>query len=87
MKIRGPYVEDSEQFFIFRDRSAVQQDNVRTLLRLLIEKINLNPSNYNTMSLQIGRASDLLKQGVDIETIKWLRRWKLNAVYKYLRHL
>ena len=61
--------------------------NVRILLKQLIKNIHLNPDNYNTMSLRIGRASDLLKFGFSIETIKRMGRWKSNAVYRYIRYL
>ena len=87
MAIRRPYTTDSEQLFVLSDGTPVTQTHVRNMLNKLLKKINLNPEHYNTMSFRIGRATDLLRWGVDIETIKRLGRRKSNVVYKYLRQI
>ena len=40
---------------------------------------------YLFHGFQSGRASDLLKLGVSVETIKKLGRWHSNAVFRYLK--
>ena len=85
MSLRGRFQEDSEQFFIFRDRSPVQPHHIRKVLRELLSNMNLNGSLYDCHSLCIGRSLDLAKHGVPIETIRRMGRWKSNAVYRYLK--
>ena len=85
LQIRGDYALDGEQFFIMADKSPVAPVQVRNMLRMLITALNLNPQVYDCHSFRIGRSTDLLKFGFDVETIKRLGRWKSNAVYKYMR--
>ena len=82
---RGPYVSDEEQFFVFKDKSAVTAEIARKLLKKLIENLGLNSNLYNMHSFRIGRATDLLKYKYPIEEIKLMGRWKSNVVYKYFR--
>ena len=84
MNMRIDYVTDDEPYFIYRDRTPVQQTHVRCLLKKLLVKLGINPNLYNTQSMHIGRETDLLKFGFNVETIKRMGRWKSNAVYKYL---
>ena len=86
LEVRGDYYHDLEQFFIFRDGTPVKPCQFRRLLRKAIKNLGLNPKFYDTHSLRIGRASDLLKIGYSIDQIKQLGRWKSNAVFKYLRN-
>ena len=83
---RQGYLTDNEVFFIFKDGSLVKPNQVRAVLLRCISRLNLNPSLYNTQSLHIGWASNLMKAGVPVEVIKHLSRWKSNAVYRYLRN-
>ena len=83
--IRGGYETEDEQFFVFSDKSPVSPTIIRTLLRKLIARVNLDPGLYDMQSFCIGMASDMLKNGHTIEQIKLAGRWKSNAVYKYLR--
>ena len=85
LEIRGGYVNIEEPLFIFRDRSPVSPKNMREVLKEAIKSLNLNPKYYDTHSLRIGRATDLMKFGYSIEEIKRLGRWRSNAVYKYLK--
>ena len=85
MKLRGCYNSDEDNLFIFSDgQTPVTQHHVRAVLKDAISALNLNSDLYNFTSFRIGRASDLLKFGFDIETIKRLGRWKSNTVYKYI---
>ena len=86
MGIRGKYLSDSENLFILTDRSPVKPDTVCHLLCQLLSKIGLNPALYNCQSFRISRASDLVKFGINIETIKHLGCRKSNAVYRYLKY-
>ena len=85
IKIRPRYRNDNEQFFVFEDGAPVTPYHIRALLQLMLEKLDLDPSLYETHSLRIGRATDLFKAGHSIEAIKRKGRWKSNAVYRYLR--
>ena len=75
-----------EQIFIFRDGSPLKAEQLRRTLRTILARLRLDPSIYDTHSFRIGRATDLEKLNVDIESIKRLGRWRSNAVYKYLRN-
>ena len=86
MAMRGPYRSVSEQFFVFKDLSPVRPDNFRTLLRTLLDRINLDSALYDVHSFRIGRTCDLAKFGYSIEQIKAMGRWKSNAVYRYLKN-
>ena len=85
IQLRGPIYDDTEQLFIFRDRSNVQPHHIRTVLREVLKSFDLDPSLYDTHSFRIGRATDLFKAKTCVEDIKQLGRWKSNAVYRYLR--
>ena len=85
MKMQGLYDSDTEQFFIFRDKSPLKPQHVRDTLRCLISKINLDPSLYNILSMRARRACDLIKMGFTIEEVKVMGRWRSNTIYKYLK--
>ena len=77
-----------EQFFVFRDRSPVTVNHVRSLLKNLLKMHNLKPELYGCHSLCAGRAVDLLKiYKLEISVIKKLGRWRSNAIFSYLTHL
>ena len=86
MKIRGSYFDENEQFFILTDRSPIQPQQIRKILRELLTAIGLNSSLYDVHSFRIGRTCDLEKFGYGIETIKSMGRWKSNAIYRYLKN-
>ena len=76
---------DTEQFFIWRDRSPVQSWQVATMLQAMIKCIGLNENNYSFHSFRAGRAGDMLRLGLSVETIKKIGCWKSNAVFAYLK--
>ena len=86
MNQRGDYIDENEQFFIFRDRSPVKPAQIRTILRELLDKLNLDSSLYDVHSFRGGRTSDLAKFGYSIDRIKSMGRWKSSAVYRYLKN-
>ena len=63
---RPPAISDVEQFFIFRDRSPVKAEQMRSTLRKLLVKANLQAHLYNLHSFRIGHCGDLLKLGVSV---------------------
>ena len=85
LNCRGQYLEDDEQFFIFRDGAPVKPNHVKTTLRNCLTNLNLNSANYGCRSLRIGRATDLQKLGYQLQEICDAGRWKSNAVYRYLK--
>ena len=87
LELRGAYHDINEKLFLFRDNQPVTPAHVRRMLRLLLRSIGLNDKLYGTHSFRIGRATDLSKKGLNIEKIKRIGRWRLNAVYNYLRDL
>ena len=87
LNIRGDYTDENEQLFIFRDGTPVKPSHMRKVMREILSGVNLDPLMYDTHSLRIGRATDMLKYGYDIEQIKQLGRWRSNAIYQYLKFL
>ena len=85
LDLRPGFVVRMEQFFIFSDGSGLKAPQFRSIFKTLLIKANLNHKLYEVHGLRSGRASDLLKFGVSVETIKKLGRWKSNAVFTYLR--
>ena len=61
--------------------------HMRNVLKIAIQASGFDKDVYNCGSLRIGRASDLLKLGISVETIKKIGRWRSNAVFTYLRTL
>ena len=83
--IRGGYVEDSEPFFMFSDRSHISPQQVNTCLKMVVKETGSDDTLYSGHSMRIGRTSGLYKLGLSVETIKKLGQWQSNAVFKYLR--
>ena len=77
-------MNDTEQFFIFKDYSPVLSSHVQAVLGRCFKVLNMNPKPYGFQSLRSGQASDLLQAGVLVETTKKIGRSKSNAVYTYL---
>ena len=86
MSIRGVYLTETEQFFVYADRSPVMAFQVRTLLRTLLDNISLDSHLYDVHSFRIGCTCDLEKFGYSISQIKTMGRWKSNTVYRYLKN-
>ena len=79
LQLCRPYKTDDEKFFVFPDGSSVKPMHVSKCLRLAINLMNLNPNLYSFHGLCSGRACDLLKLGISVESIKKLGRWRSNA--------
>ena len=85
LKLRGQYQHESDQFFVFKDKSPVKPQQVNWLLKKIFKAVNLDMHLYSFHSLQIGRATDMVHAGCSIDSIKLAGRWKSNAVFKYIR--
>ena len=86
LSTRGGYRDDSEQFFIFRDRSPVKAEQVRKVLRDLLTKLGLQATLYNTHSFRIGKATEMLAAHFSISEIMRAGRWRTpSTVLKYLK--
>ena len=84
-RLRPKFLCNSEAFFVFRDRQPIQASQFRAVLRTMLMNLKLNANAYNTHSFRAGRATDLMKTGVPLESIKHKGRWRLNAIYDYLK--
>ena len=85
LAIRGPYKKDEEPFFVFSDQSPVAPVHLRNCLRNSLKQAGFQYELYSVHSLRMGRACDLLKLGVSVETINKMGRWRSNAVFRYLK--
>ena len=85
LKVRGPETSVNQQFFIFADGSPVKPYHMRETLKLLLIQAGFEPRLYGTHRLRIGRASDLRKMNLSVETIKKLGRLASNSVFLYLK--
>ena len=85
LTLRGDYGSVDDPFFVFSDGTPVSADIARKFLRQIISKINIDPTLYDIYSLRIGRTSDLIKYSYTVEQVKFMGRWKSNAVYCYIR--
>ena len=74
LRIRGPFKDSQEQFFIFRDGNAVLPRHVAQTLRKAISALGLKANFYGTHSLRIGRTTDLVKFGYSIEEVRHMGR-------------
>ena len=85
LKICGDYLNDSEPFFIFRDRTPVTLHNASHVLKKVLVRMGIDSKFYSMHSFCIGRTSDLVRFGYSLEEVKRLGRWRSNVVYKYIR--
>ena len=86
VSIRPPLKSNKEQFLVFQDNSPLRDYHMRNTLRSVIDKLGLNSNLYDVHSFRIGKATDLMREKMDIEEIKRIGRWRSNAVYDYLRN-
>ena len=85
LAVRNKYRNKQEQFFIFRDGSAVTAPQFRAVFKKLLELNNYDCSSFTCHGIRGGRTSDLLDMGVSVKTIRKLGRRKSNAVYAYFK--
>ena len=71
--------------FIFIDGTPVTRTHYSEFIKYAVNFIGLDPSNYNTHSVRIGRATDLALSGVSHDIIKRTGRWSSSAYLNYIR--
>ena len=70
LKLRGDYIDEDEQFFIFSDRSPVKAFHASNLLKKILKSVGIDETLYAMHSFRIGRTSDLVKFGYPIEEVQ-----------------
>ena len=78
---------DSEQFFVFSDRSLVTAACLHAVLKSLLIDVGLDHAYYSSHSIRAGCAIDLFDLGVDLGTIHKIGRWRSNTIYSCLKML
>ena len=79
------YETDTEQFFVFSDKSPVTIIQFCTALRELLTRMGLDAKLYDTHSFRGGCCVDLYKGGMNFQELKRAGRWQSNMIYKYLQ--
>ena len=86
LEARGDYINETEDFFIFKDRATVQAENVRTILRKALKNLGLRADLYNTHSFRIGKATEMMAANYTIAEIMRAGRWRTtSSVLRYFR--
>ena len=75
----------SGPLFVFTDGSPVTRQHYANFVKTAADFIGLNPAEYNTHSVRIGRATDLATSGTPHEIIKKTGRWSSSAYLNYIR--
>ena len=75
----------SGPLFVFTDGSPVTRQHYADFVKTGADFIGLNPAEYNTHSVRIGRATDLAMSGTPHEIIKKTGRWSSSAYLNYIR--
>lgn len=76
LQLRGKYKLNDEPFFVFSNGMPVRDDNFRRVLKATLKLAHLQNNFYSTHSFRAGRADDLRTDGVEIQTIQKIGRWK-----------
>ena len=87
LRVRPKIKSLDEQFFVHADSHPVTAANMRVTMKRILCSMNYDDSLFSMHSYRIGRAVDLMRLGLTVETIKELGRWKSNAVFGYLKNL
>ena len=86
LALRGNYFSDDDPFFIHRDHNPVTPAQVRKVLRMTLQAVNLPVNMYGCHSFRIGCCTDLVKHyGAKLDDVHIFGRWRSNSVYKYIR--
>ena len=84
LRIRGKRINETEEFFIFRDHTPVKPDCFRKILKKLLKVNGFENRLYSSHSLRAGRACQLFEMGISVETILKIGRFKSSSIYAYL---
>ena len=87
LALRGNYKEESDPFFVFKDHTPVRPNQVRRVLKLTLESVNLPMNCYSFHGLRSGCSTDLvLCHKLTIEQLKIAGRWRSNVAFKYIKN-
>ena len=75
-----------EKFFVFRDAMPILPINMRNCLTAILKSAGFQHQCYGTHSLRAGRACDLIKLGLSVETVRKIGHWKSNSVFTYFKN-
>ena len=87
LQIRGDFWTEHEQFFVFRDHNPVTPSHARKVLKIILNRMDLNDNNYGMHSFRIGRTTDLIKYKYTIDEVKLMGHWKSYIIFRYIRGL
>ena len=88
LQLRKKCAHDSEQFFVFRDRSPVTAQHFRSILKDLLDIGGFDSKYYSSHSICTGRTGDLLELGIEFPVLAKLVHWKSGiSIYTYLKPL
>ena len=83
-KVR-PKTDCNVQFFISKKGKPITRLEVAKVLKNSIKELGLDPGNFNTHSLRIGRATQLHLNQCPDEDIKRYGRWSSDAYEQYIK--
>ena len=86
VRIRPNYMNCSEPFFVFSDRSFIRPETMRKTLKVMLKISGFDANLYNFQSFRARRAVDLAGMSVSLESIKNFGRWSSNSVFTYLKY-
>ena len=64
LQMRGSYKDDSEPFFVFRDKSLVTATQTNIVLKKVIKSLGFDNRLYSFHGFRIDRTTDMLQMGV-----------------------
>ena len=82
--VRPEFIDENENFFVFRDRTPVFPAQLNRVLRTVLKTAGFQEKHYSVHGFRGGRSQDLAELKVPIPTLMRIGRWKSNAIYKYL---
>ena len=73
--------------FFLKNGKAVKGKLISTVLKATLKHLHLDPGQYNTHSLRIGRGTDMFNRNINILKIKKFGRWTSDAYMNYIKPL
>ena len=72
-------------FICHSDMSAYTRNDIVKHLKVNLQDLNYDPTEFNTHSFRIGRATDMAENGASESQIGLMGRWKSLAFKKYIK--
>lgn len=81
--------DDSEPFFMFKNKIPFTAVQFRNNLRLILRQLGVDNQLYDTHSYRAGRCTDLQEMGFDLDSICDIGPWskKSTTILNYIRKL